>query len=145
MAHVVFATRGIKHERNRFIMFLQSQMFWWKRKNLKTGQDEVCRVQGALRPIELWEYVVPEECLDEVLTMLNVDEKGEVHPVTAKLNRWGLRKMLGLEPVKYTRVATDKFVPRDGVALYPIGIKRDVKGIWKDPVTKEDLYEQEML
>jgi len=36
--HFVFATRGIKHQRDIFVKFMQTQMFKWKRKNLKNGK-----------------------------------------------------------------------------------------------------------
>lgn len=57
-------TRGVKHWRDIFVQFMQTQMWAWKRKNLKTKKWETTAVQGALRPVELWEYVFPEECLD---------------------------------------------------------------------------------
>lgn len=137
--HFVFATRGIKKEVDTFVTFMQAQMFPWKRKNLKTGKDDLMLVQGALRPIQLWEYIIPEESKDELLTALNVGEKGEIHPFTAKLNRYGLRKSLGLKKVRYKRIPTGRYIYREGVALYPIGIKKDKRGKWKDE------FEQEML
>jgi len=139
--HLVFATRGIKHARDMFVTQIQSQFFPWKRKDLKTGVDEHVRVQGALRPIELWEYVFPEEHYEEVCTMLGFDPNGKVHPFSAKLNQKALRMALGLKPIKkFTPKVTDKFVFSEGVAKYPIGIKYD-----KHQKNKEWGYEQEML
>jgi hypothetical protein len=159
--HFVFATRGIKKERDQFVKFMETQMFDWSRKNINVcecGQNinahdqkkcnqkefsprvEKAIVQGALRPIELWEYVFPEEHKDLVLTSLQVDTKGKVHPLPATLNALALRKAMGLEKVRYTPTPTKRFIYREGVALYPIGIKKDKRAVWK-----EIGYEQEML
>lgn len=140
MAHIVFATRGVKHEVDLFVATMQGQYFPWKRKNLKTGEDETSWVQGALRPMQLWEYIVPDDAVDLVLTSLDIDENGKVHPFAASFNAKMLRKTMGLEPVKYKKTPTRRVIPRQGVALYPIGLKKDVKYKWE-----EQGYEQEML
>lgn len=127
-----------------FETFMQAQMFEWDRTNLKTGKVEKTRVQGALRPIELWEYVFPEPQLDNVLTMLNIPET----PSTASfgvgnLKIAALRKMLGngVQPIpKFKKTKTHHFVDPRGIAIYPIGIKKDVMHDWK-----EIGYRQEML
>jgi len=137
--HLYFLTRGVKHFRDVFVTMMQSQMWKWTRKNLKTGKDEVVQVQGALRPIELWEYVFPEECLDEVLTVLKA--KDTVNILGAR--GAALRKALGKDVKKvpeYKEIPTNKFVEATAVAVYPIGIKKDPRG------AKEEWgYEQELL
>jgi hypothetical protein len=143
--HLVFMTRGVKSQRDQFVNFMQTQMFPWKRTNLSTGKDEIVMVQGALRPIELFEYVFPEEHLNEVLTMLNIP------PKDPQFNSWGMdsfkRKMLrqalgkDLQDVpEYKPVPTSRFIETRGVAIYPLGIKKDVVTERKDWG-----YRQEML
>jgi len=154
--HLILLTRGIKEQRDRWVKFMQTQMFWWKRQPLlkdesgnfiKTGEDEegnptykrgkeqTMRVQGALRPLELWSYVFPEECLPEVLAMLNLHQNKKQRP---EIRNWGwfLRKMMRLLPLpkmpkeiadKHFQEITDKFIPMDAMAVYPIGIKKDYK------------------
>jgi hypothetical protein len=106
------------------ILFLQTHMWKWKRKNLKTGKDEFCQVQGSLRPIQLFEYIFPKEHFDEVMTMLKVDDADQLGKVEGAM----LRKAIGhgfKKVPKFEKVVTNKIVPRDGVALFPIGIKED--------------------
>jgi len=157
--HFVFATRGINHQVELWKNFMQAQMFTYQRENLKVCQCGIekekhptkeCKdfkpkiehniVQGALRPIQLWEYVFPKEHKDMVLTSLNVEPTGKVHPFAATFNSMALRKAMGLKKVKYTPTKEFRYMFRDGVALYPIGIKEDVIGEWKDIG-----YRQEML
>lgn len=143
--HVYFMTRGIKHQRDIAVKFLQTQMFPWKRKNLKTGQEEIAMVQGALRPIELWEYVLPEESLDEFLTMIGT-EKGGVNTGGhfSKVKQAAIRKMLGNGvkkiPKTFKPLTEARYIERRGLAIYPIGIKKDKRQKWE-----EAGYEQEML
>jgi len=134
-------TRAIKQQRDLFVMMMQSQFWKWTRTNLKTKKEEITQVQGALRPVELWEYVFPEECMDEVFTMMNVQiPKGNYWGLSA-LNRELLRKGIGKDVQKipkYNIVPTNKYVELRGVAIYPIGIK-------KDPVGELYDYKQELL
>lgn len=123
--HLFFMTRGVKHNRDVFVTHMQSQFFPWTRKNLKTKKNEVANVQGALRPIELWEYVFPEEHLDEVLTMINA---GQPHwgNGKAKYLVGALRKVLGAVKLpKWEKVPTNKYIFREGVGIEIIGIKKD--------------------
>lgn len=89
------------------------------------------KVQGALRPFELWEYVIPQESLQEVLAMQNAHQ----HPLRKDIQAvaWGLRKLMGAKKIpdmpdlakkEYWQV-TDKFIPMAGMAVYPIGIRED--------------------
>ena len=141
--HLYFLTRGIKQQRDIFVNFLQTQMWKWKRKNLKTKKEEISRVQGALRPVELWEYVFPEECLDEVLTCLNItkDNLGTPKTFATKTKLSALRKMCGAKKIKsYKKVPTSNFISTAGVSIHPIGIKKD-----RREKNKKIGYEQEML
>ena len=140
--HLYFITRGIKQQRDLFVNFMQTQMLPWRRKNLKTGKEEVCMVQGALRPVELWEYVFPEECLPDVLTMLEIHKMNHNWGLS-EYKRKALRKMLGngVMPIpKFEPVKNKRFIEKRGVAIYPIGIKKD-----KTMAVDKWGFEQEML
>lgn len=145
--HLYFGLRGIKHMRDMTITHLQTQWFPWKRKNLKTGEEETTFLQGSLRPVELYEYVFPEECLEEVLTMLKMtDENIDYHENSlGKIGKFFLNKfrsILGLEPIPrgIKREPPKHIIPLEGVTLHPIGIKKDIK---KD--MPEFGYYQEMI
>lgn len=140
-------TRGIMDTRNKWVEFMKTRMFPWKRKNLATGEWETTLVAGALRPIELWEYVHPEESLTEVFAMQhnadgsnNLTDLKELRP---EIKNYALlmQKLLKLKPIpKFDkpqafgyRATPDgqpvpvNWVPLDGFAVYPLGIKEDVK------------------
>jgi hypothetical protein len=121
---------------------MQSQFFDWPQKSLKKGQkDESLKVQGQLRPIELWEYIFPEEKLDEVCSMMQLSEDGYWGKGKAKYALPFLRKALGAEKLKgYKRIATSKFIPRESLGVEVIGIKKDDKAPWPN-----GKYSREML
>lgn len=137
-----FILRGVTHAQEMFCNFMKSQMFPWKQKNLKTGKETLVRVQGALRPVQLYEYVFPKESMDEVFTMLDIKN--------TKKNFEGLkaatfRKMLGhkVKPIPdYKEQLSHHFVGdvHNGIGIYPIGIK-------EDPVLESEAWNvrQEML
>jgi hypothetical protein len=143
--HLYMISRGIKQNRDIWVSFMQSQFFKWTRKNLKTGKDEVSFVQGALRPIELWEYVFPEECLNEVLTNLKLSSI-EAHKNGRnwkdKTALTALRKMLQAEelPADFKAGDVTRVMTVDGVPVHIIGIKKDGRDKWDAAG-----YEQEML
>lgn len=106
MAHIYFMTRGVKHSRDLFVEHMACQYFPWKRKD-KDGKDILHRVQGQLRPIELWEYIVPEDHVNEALTMMNIEE-----PYFGNKKLKALvpiaRKFLGAKKLKYTTEKEDR-------------------------------------
>lgn len=126
--HLYFLVRGIKQQVALFEMFMQTQMFIWKKIDLKTKKEFVCQVQGALRVFPFgYEYVFPEECLDEVLTML--DFKNTMGGGLGKFKTFIIRNMIGkgLKPVpkKFKITNPNRYVEKRGLVLYPIGIKKD--------------------
>lgn len=166
MTHIYFMTRGIMQQRNQWVEYMKTRMFPWKRKNLATGEWETKLLQGALRPIELWEYVVPEECLQEALAMQRTGD-GTNSVITAcndlrpEIKNYALlmQKLLGLKPFPkfenphlygYTTEVKGEplpvnFVPIDGFAVYPIGIKPDVKQDFpdfKEPHAPKGFYQE---
>jgi len=164
--HFVFFTRGINEQvEARWKIFMQSQMFWFKQKPIKkdskTGEflknedgtyqyePEIwTKVQGALRPLQLWEYVFPEEtlpynkdlpynkeALTHVLAMMDLHKtSGEKLRPEINAPSWMLRKMLKLSKIPiYEELKkhekwniTEKYIGgTEAVAVYPIGIKKD--------------------
>ena len=152
--HLILMTRGIQQSRDIWKQFMASQMYKFPQKNLDWCQcgthkdlhgtdkcvcpefkprEEPKMVQGALRPIELWEYVFPRESLQEVLAMQNTHkEYNRLRPEVNKMG-WLLRKAMGAKKIpdmpdlqnKEMWEITSKFVPMSGMAVYPIGIKED--------------------
>ena len=140
--HLYFWSRGVKHQRDLFVTMMQGLMFLWKRINLKTGKEETTAVQGSLRPLELWEYVFPEESLNEVLTMLDFQPTSEMPAMKVAM----MRKMLGAKKIpKIPLQQKTKFVHRNGVCLYPIGIKKDERRDCDWSEIGQGKYNQEVL
>lgn len=146
--HVIFGARGVMHALNLFETFMQAQMWTWERTSLKTGKPEKALVQGALRkmPLGLYEYVFPEEHLGEVLNMLQFYQGSDKQYYSknhiGKLGLMFTRKILGngIKPIPKVEYKPSRFIPLQGIALYPIGIKYD-----KTEEKKEWGYKQEML
>jgi hypothetical protein len=151
--HFVFAARGILHGMEMYQKFLETQMFPFsqlpilkdEKGNFLKNEDgtykhadkplDGIKVQGALRPIQLYEYIFPEECLPQVLAMMGLNKdydnmRPEMTPIS-----WTLRKMLHLQKIpdmpdvkkKEAWEITQDIIPYLGVAVYPIGIKKDSK------------------
>ncbi len=139
--HLYFISRGVKHARDLFVSHMQSQFFPWKRKVLKTGKEKTTWVQGALRPVELWEYVFPEESLNEVLAMMGIDPKRKDYALD-KVRQKILQKALGAKPIpkNLPRAENLRLIINKGVSAHPIGIKKD-----KRAKVEAWGYEQEML
>ena len=139
----------------------------------KKGEDmqEFSQVQGALRPIQLWEYVFPEfgvkqlpngrlektENLKEVLAAMNIHDvvakplRKEMKPIS-----WAIRKAFNAEPMpcykdivgkKPEQITNRRMFGLGGVATYPIGIKRDIEQdfIFERPDGSKKGYHQEGL
>ena len=143
--HVYFLTRGIHSTRDEWVSFMKTRMFPWKRKNLTTDKWETIMLKGALRPVELWEYVIPADCLMECMVMQHnangtncLVDTGELRPEIAPYAKL-MQKLLTLKsipkfekPRGYAYMAEKdgiilpvNWVPLDGFAVYPIGIKED--------------------
>ncbi len=152
--HFVFFPYGIKYQVDYFLMFLQCQFFPWKRRNLKTGKDEIMNVQGSLRAgvFGCYEYVFPEECLGDVLSAFEINKTPDsilkYHKVG--LRRAIIRKAMRLEKIPEKFIDIDgkevsvkdavrvRILPRQGVSIFPIGIRRDDR-------RELEGYHQEML
>ena len=162
MASLIFATRGIHHQIEMWKIFMQSQMYQWQRRNLKSNTIETMSVQGALRPIQLWEYVVPKDSIQDVLTNMRIaDYEGftavpdgqvnnlpnPVNPNMPKTLEWAkelLRKTLKLKEFPKAKITPGMYITRplfvEGVTVHPIGFKDD-----KIDENEVLMHEQEML
>jgi len=112
-------------------------------------REELTSVQASLRPIQLWEYVFPDESMADVFSALGLtaeDGKPEAtkHWPLSKTKMWALRKALKCEPipdVKWQR--PQRFIMHTGISLYPIGIRRDERGEMSAP--GEGHWQQELI
>lgn len=125
-----------------------------------TRRKEVMQIAGGLRKAPWgYEYVFPEQSLAHVLTMLDIKPKNNRWSIGG-FKSWALRKALGkgdaghkVEPIPdykpdcglYAKVdgklmEFPHYVVKEGIAIYPIGIKKDSKA----DVEKWG-YEQEMI
>ncbi len=97
----------------------------------KKGEDVRIKnkVQGVLRPIQLFEYIVPDEAYPEVMNMMKLnDAVNKPMRKEVLLPFWTIRKYMHLKPMpKVEEVETDRFIPTNAVATYPIGVRSDKK------------------
>jgi len=119
----------------------------------KYGEEVPTRVQGALRPIEFWEYVFPEQSLQEVLAMQNIHK---AFPLRPEVNNyaWILRKLMGAKKIPQAVIdaikdkepwqITDKSIPTQGMCVYPLGIRLDDTHdyIFETPQGKLGFYQE---
>lgn len=174
--HAILLTRGINQSMEIWKTFMQAQMFDWKRRPLikdkdgkfiqegvdseghpiyQKGPEEYTIVQGALRPMQLWEYVFPKESLQEVIAMQDqIKSYDKLRPEVAKI-AWLARKAMGAKKMpdmpdlkaKEPWQITKKYVPMHGIGCYFLGIREDKEHdfIFKDPNGFEVGYNQEGL
>ena len=124
-------TRGIKHDSERFANELAAKYLKFHFKGKEGG------MQVAMRPIQLWEVVFPEEHYDMMMNTLVGGSKDGMPPELEKYNfminliRNQLKK-LGVEEVK-----PYKADPLNAIACYRENVQRIILGI------KYDRYEDD--
>ncbi len=141
---------------------MESQMFPWKRTNLRTGEEEISMVQGAYRDLGFCvEYVFPKEQLKEVLEMMGIDPKKRgSDPKVSDLKKWIVRRALGNGVKKLPKKIPEpewrmgffkqegekiltspyRYVETRAVMIHVLGIKED-----KIKKSEKLGYKQEML
>jgi hypothetical protein len=122
--HIYFLTRGIKHDVERFINELSAKYLPFNYKGEKS------LVQVAVRPIQLWEVVFPEEHKDTMLRSLFNEKlgqkRGEPFHKRHKKFIYVLRKILGVQEIPYFDKEGD-IIPfyDENIDKTAIGIKED--------------------
>lgn len=120
--HLYVITRGIKDQVDNLINDLQAQYFPYKMNN------EEFVVQLAVRPIQLWELVLPEQSLPELQKFLWGVNSAMVDPAfKGRLSM--VRRLLGAkkipnfdEKLKMTSIRLNR---SPNVGVYGVGIKPD--------------------
>jgi len=158
--HLYFYIRGIYSQAELWKTFAQSQFWKWIRINTKTKKEEKMLIQGSLRPSVLgtYEYIFPEECLAEVLSMFG-KTKAEDYAIP-KARMFVLRKALKVKKIPKKIYQEAKKIPESvlinelwrglsnikvpGVAMHVIGIKKDLRAEVMD-LKSRIKYKQEML
>ncbi len=124
--HFFFILRGIKHDFDRFCQELECLKWPMPMKDNLSGQVKMNLVQGALRPIQLFEYVFPKESFEEVWRTMGI---GAPEDKYYYLNKYAflLRKVLGAKriPDKINLEGAKQFIYNRNLQIYPIGIKED--------------------
>ena len=114
-------TRGIKHEVDRFVNDMQAQYFPYEWNGQKMA------VQLAMRPIQLWEVVFPEDQLQNVMATV---ETGELPKQWKSKQKYlsVLRKVLGAKKLpKLDPNAMKRLVYKTNIQTALIGYREDAK------------------
>jgi len=118
---LVIATRGVKHDVERFITMLQG--IWLPYQN--QGQQQV--LQFGVRPVQLWELAFPEQHLQTIMRTLWDESMPEYSSTKFKLPLAALRKILKLKKVPELDVKHPVKLPiyKMNVGIHPVGIHED--------------------
>ena len=111
-------TRGQKEAVDRFINDLLAQYYPFNYK----GKDNL--VQLGVRPMQIWEIVMPEKCLGNVQKAI-WDTNAHMD-LGFKKQLGAMRLALGAKKVPtFDEKLSYRPVQRQDIACYPIGIKAD--------------------
>ncbi len=135
--HLFIATRGIKNWVDQFITELQGKYVPFKYP--KDGDLVDCNVQVAVRPIQFWEIVFPEEQRDIMMATILEDNnkgRGTQHKKHEKFI-WAIRKSLGIEKIKPYKMDLKMPITRQHIEVIAIGEKKDY---WQNIKTEERYY-----
>jgi len=117
-----FLATGVKHELDLFETQMQVQPFLLPFKD-KDGKEWKQPIYGNLAPINLYRFIFPQEYLDEVVKMLNLET--ERYPMFNK-QQFALRKILNAKKIPKPKPETKLRLFRKGnIGLIGIGIKED--------------------
>lgn len=150
MAEILFLQRGNYRAVDDFERFLDGTLFPYERtyhekdtNGKKVDKQVKFMLQGGRREYKLVGYAVPDEFVDAVLNGLNVGD-GDVHPKQAQLAVNAFRMALGAKKIPKAKDRGTKTmgIPRAGVAIYPIGIRKDETATWNNPETGESFTQE---
>jgi len=119
--HIYAITRGYYRDVARFIDDFSAQP--WPFPNFKGGDT----IQTGVRPIQLWEFIVPKEQLDMALRTVSISPRTEFSPSMRYLT-WALRKLLKAKQVPEIDLSPNlpkRIVWNRALECTPIGIKED--------------------
>jgi len=142
MTHIYLATRMPQHVRDIWLANMRSASSNWKREILNkkgkpSGKFEDTQFCWNIKPLELWEIVVPDEAVNEVLWYNGIYGNKQVDDGISGLKILGsmLRKALKLKPIPnyqddYKKkgkqlLVAPRIIYREGGSIYGIGIKKD--------------------
>lgn len=131
--HLYLATRGIKQDVDRFISELSAKYLPHTYKD-NSGADVNGFVQVAVRPVQLWEIVFPEQHLNTMLGTLwpnRAATDGHYGNVATMKFKWLLdkaRKLLGVDELPKDFAPTDMLLLyKSNIEFIGLGTKKDVK------------------
>lgn len=156
MAEILFLQRGNHRATDDFERFLDGTLLPFERTYFteieengvkkKIEEKKTHGLQIGRREYKIVGLAVPDPMVDAVLNGLDIGD-GEVHPAQAKIATSFLRKAMGAKkiPSKKQRKNTSVPIPREGVAVYMIGVRKDQESTWLDPVTGKPVFLQENI
>lgn len=143
--HLYLYARGKFEQVELWKTHVQAAYWKWRRKNNKTGKEEISIVQGGLRPSVLgaYEYIFPKEALTEVCSFMGIEKNEQYGFGTIGLyaRHFCLRTIFGVRKIpkeilkkakelpdtfstlEFERAVSNCKIP--GVVIHVIGIKDD--------------------
>jgi hypothetical protein len=120
---VYFAATGVKHELDYFENQLQFQPFLLPFTD-KDGKEYQQPLYGILSPIKLYRFIFPEKYLDEVIKMLDFNNKSNYAGFDKQA--FFLRKLLNAKKLPIPKPETRaRLFHKGNVGLIGIGYKPD--------------------
>lgn len=120
--HLYVMVRGINDAVQRWENDVSAIYLPIKAKIGAIGKVENCRVRTAVRPIQLYEIVFPEEQLNTILE--TIPETGTTHPWMKKILPF-FRKLMGVSKPEIRKHNGAVVAPH--IAISYIGLKKDAR------------------
>jgi hypothetical protein len=144
MAHLLFLIEGIKKDLDEAVKWLETRIYNLPAKT-HDGKDVNIPITANLRPIQLYDYIVPKEAMPAVIKALNpktelslVDGKGT--PILKKSINL-LRKLLKLKPIpKVDDSVKPIMIPENmfrNLRVLGVGYKDDIDMTFDNGLTHE--------
>ena len=131
--HIIFIPYGIRQNVEHLLRDMEAEKFPLK-MYAPDGKEYVQWIQGNLRclPFGFYEYVVPKECADVVMTTLNFHKSEGDRYALGSVREFFMRMMTKAEPIpEFKSTAMLKWV-KDNVEIIPVGVRYDVDCIIPD-------------
>lgn len=156
MAEILFLQRGNHRATDDFERFLDGTLLPFTRTYFKEVEENGVKkqveekvthgLQIGRREYKIVGLAIPDSQVDTVLNGLDIGD-GKVHPAQASIATAFLRKAMGAKklPKRKNRKTSTMAIPREGVAIYMIGVRKDKESTWLDPVTGKPMFLQENI